>query len=110
MMSKPARIALELAIPILLLGIWWMWSADSESIYFPPLQTILIEFWNLWIFQGTIEYLAPTLLTFVLGYAIAIVVGVIGGVILASNAGIYRFFSPLLELLRALPAIALVPA
>lgn len=110
MMSRSSRIALELAIPILLIAIWWWWSAGSDSIYFPPLQVILVEFWNIWVFQGTVEFLVPTLVTFAVGYAIAIVIGVVGGVILASSTALYRFFTPLLEFLRALPAIALVPA
>lgn len=109
-MSRAARIALELVLPIALIAIWWWWSAGSESIYFPPLQEILVEFWHVWIFGGTVEYLVPTLVTFALGYSIAIVVGIAGGVILAASPGLYRFFSPLLEFLRALPAIAIVPA
>ncbi|MBL5973781.1 MAG: ABC transporter permease [Candidatus Leucobacter sulfamidivorax] len=109
-MSRPARIALELVIPVLVIAVWWWWSAGSESLYFPPLSEILVEFWNVWIFAGTVEYLVPTLVTFAVGYSIAIVVGIAGGVLLASSAGLYRFFSPLLEFLRALPAIAIVPA
>ncbi len=109
-MPRAARIALELVIPVLVVAAWWWWSADSDSLYFPPLGQILVEFWNVWIFSGTLEYLVPTLATFAIGYSIAIVVGIAGGVLLASSAGLYRFFSPLLEFLRALPAIAIVPA
>lgn len=109
-MPRAARIALELTIPVLAVALWWWWSAGSDSLYFPPLSEILVEFWNVWIFSGTLEYLVPTLTTFAIGYSIAIVVGIVLGVLLASNPGLYRFFSPLLEFLRALPAIAIVPA
>lgn len=108
--SRLVQFGLTLVLPVVLVAVWWVWSAQSESIYFPPLSTILAEFWKVWIFAGVVEYLLPTLATFAIGYAIAILVGIAGGVLLASSNGMYRFFSPLLEFLRALPAIAIVPA
>lgn len=109
-MNRVSHSLQELCLPLALAVAWWWWSADSTSLYFPPLKEILGTFADLWIIEGLREYLLPTLLTFFGGYLIAIVIGIATGVFLAANPRIADFLAPLLEFLRALPAIALVPA
>ncbi|PRX46614.1 ABC-type nitrate/sulfonate/bicarbonate transport system permease component [Prauserella shujinwangii] len=103
-------VAQGLALPLLLVGAWWWVSADSTSPYFPPLREIVAEFADTWLFTGIRDVLLPTLGTFLAGYSIAIVAGVVLGVALAANDAVAGFLAPLLEFLRALPPIALVPA
>lgn len=103
-------VALELALPVALVAWWWVWSADSTDLYFPPLSEILEAFVDTWLFDGVREYLVPTLVTFGAGYLIAIVLGIGVGVLLGSHPAVAGFLAPLVEFLRALPAIALVPA
>ena len=35
-------------LPVVLIAAWWITSADSQSFYFPPLQTIVQTFVELW--------------------------------------------------------------
>lgn len=107
---RAGLVLLEIALPAVLIATWWIWSSDSTDLYFPPLRGILEAFVDIWIFDGLREYLLPTLFTFAVGYAIAIVLGITFGVLLGANRKVADFISPLVEFLRALPAIALVPA
>lgn len=109
-MKRIAPLAQELALPVLLVALWWWLSGDSTSLYFPPLRDILAAFVETWDLAGLREVLLPTLTTFFVGYLMAIAVGVTLGVLLAANRAVADFVSPLLEFLRALPPIALVPA
>lgn len=109
-MRRVGLTARELALPAVLVALWWWLSDSSTSLYFPPLREILVEFVDTWLFTGIAEYLLPTLRTFLVGYAIAIMIGIGAGLALAGNDRLAGFLAPLLEFMRALPAIALVPA
>lgn len=97
-------------MPVVIVVLWWWLSADSTSLYFPPLSTIATTFAGTWDFAGLSDVLVPTLVTFFAGYGIAAVLGVTLGFALATDRRVADFVNPLLEFLRALPAIALVPA
>ncbi|GAA3936325.1 ABC transporter permease [Microbacterium soli] len=103
-------VALELALPLAVVAVWWIVSDDSSSPYFPPLREILTAFVDTWMRGRNLDVLGMTLLTFGVGYAIAIALGITAGVLLAASRAAADFIAPLLEFLRALPAIALVPA
>lgn len=104
------RAIQEVALPVIIVALWWWLSADSSSIYFPPLSTIATTLAETWDLTGLNDVLVPTLLTFFAGYGIAVGLGITLGVALAANRRLAEFLNPLLEFLRALPAIALVPA
>src|SRR5690606_32291152 len=101
---------LELILPAAVIAVWWFVSAGSTSPYFSPLQEILTVFGATWLSGAHLDVLGMTLLTFALGYLIASILGIVAGVLLAANRAVADFLAPLLEFLRALPAIALVPA
>lgn len=97
-------------MPFGALALWWWLSENSTSLYFPPLREILSTFADVWLFDGLRDILTPTLVTFFVGYGIAIVLGISLGVALGSSRAVADFVAPLIEFLRALPPIALVPA
>lgn len=109
-MRGAIRSLQEIALPVLILALWWWLSADSTSLYFPPLSAIATTFVETWDIAGLTEVLVPTLVTYFTGYGTAVVFGIALGVALAANRRVADFVNPLLEFLRALPAIALVPA
>ena len=109
-MRRLRSLTLEFLLPAALIAVWWFASSGSSSLYFPPLRDILRAFGDTWISGGNLHVLGTTLSTFAAGYGIAIVLGVVAGVLRAANRVIADFLAPLLEFLRALPAIALVPA
>lgn len=109
-MKRLSVIGLELILPAVVIAAWWFLSAHSTSLYFPPLRDILEAFVDTWVTGDHIGVLGTTMTTFAIGYGLSIIIGVTAGVLLAANRAVADFLSPLLEFLRALPAIALVPA
>lgn len=109
-MRRARALGLEIILPIAVVAAWWWFSADSTSPYFSPLRDILAAFVDTWLRGDNLDVLGMTLLTFGLGYALASILGIVAGVLLAASRTVADFLAPLLEFLRALPAIALVPA
>lgn len=102
-------VAIEAWLPISLIAIWWVGSAASTSIFFPPLSKIVdttFELGGTGFYSGDV---GSSMLRFIGGYAIAIIVGASVGVIL----GVWRsgeyLLRPLTEFIRAIPGIALLP-
>ena len=53
--------ALEIAVPILLLVLWGVWSSASDTYYFPPLTDILTTFRETWLFDRFGSDVVPSL-------------------------------------------------
>jgi len=102
--------ALEIWLPVLLLLLWWFASAGSTSLYFPPLSSILAAFAQNWLDPSNAsENLIPSLQILLSGYAIALVAGIALGTLLGVVSGIERAVRPVLEIMRAVPGVALLP-
>jgi sulfonate transport system permease protein len=89
---------------------WWVLSAHSTSLYFPPLEKILRQLYALWIAGSARGQLAASLEQFAAGYAIAGLGGIGIGALLWSVRGVREATSPYIYFLYVLPAPALVPA
>lgn len=106
------RVSLPLVgliLPVVGIAAWWFGSASSTSFFFPPLSTIWASFVSNWILGAATAQIVPTLSSLLLGYAAAAIVGIGLGTVLALMPRVYAFFSPLLEFLRAVPGLALIP-
>jgi len=101
--------AIELWLPVLLAAAWWFASRDSASAYFPALRDILTSFRLDWLSSAGAQNLRPSLTVLAAGFGSAVVVGVAVGAVLGLNRGFERATRPLLELLRAVPGVALLP-
>jgi len=108
-MNRLKRLGLELWLPVLALVAWWFASANSTSIFFPPLRDIAAATWQLWPFDHVWSDLVPSLVNLAYGYALAVVIGVLGGLLLGSMPRLLDAIEPELEFLRAVPAVALLP-
>lgn len=96
-------------LPVAVVAAVFVVSAGSENIYFPPatkvVQTIIDGFAS-----GALgAALGYSLINFFCGYAIAAVVGVLGGLYLGERLRVLNGVQPLLNFLRSLPFVALVP-
>ena len=109
-MRRLALRGAEIAVTLALLAIWWLWSTRTESFYFPPLPDVLRAFGETWVFERAGSDVAPSLLRLGAGFAIAVVLGIAGGVLLGLSRAARRTAGPLVEFLRAIPPPALIPA
>lgn len=100
----------QLWLPTGLFMAWWLLSGNSTSSYFPPLQGILEETWEIWVVAGGVMTdLWPSVLRVSLGFAIALVVGVALGTLFGLMPRVDKAFRPLTEAFRALPGAAMLP-
>ena len=100
---------LEVLVPLLLLGILAIWSAGSETYYYPPLTKILETFNDTWVFERVGSDVVPSLLRLTIGYFLAVGVAVLVGIPLGLNGTARRAAAPIVEFLRAIPPPALLP-
>ena len=102
-------VLVEAWLPAMLLSLWWVTSASSTDLYFPSLRAILQQFRQDWIFQHVATDLVPSLRVLGLGYLAAVLAGLLLGVALGLGRRVEQASRPLLELLRAIPGVALMP-
>ena len=106
----PGRVLVRLWLPAVLIAVWWVWSAGSRSIYFPPLEKILRRLYSEWITGGARSQLASSLEHLAFGYVIAGLAGIGIGALLWSARTARDATSPYLYFVYVLPAPVLVPA
>ena len=103
------RIALALALPVVLVAVWWFVSAGSTEFYFPPLRRIIGVFPETWFGPRMVDDVLPSLARLGIGYAAALVLGIGLGMLIGANRTLRAVVEPLLEFLRAVPPPVLVP-
>jgi ABC-type nitrate/sulfonate/bicarbonate transport system permease component len=108
--ATAARRALLVGgLPLALLALWWVASADSQSFYLPPLREILGVFAGVWLGPRLVDDVLPSLARLLAGFALATVLGVALGVVVGSSRRLRAACEPVLEFLRAIPPPVLVP-
>ncbi|CAM5615097.1 Sulfonate transport system permease protein OS=Streptomyces violarus OX=67380 GN=FHS41_003616 PE=3 SV=1 [Streptomyces violarus] len=109
-MRRPLlRLVFAVALPALLVTVWWVASAGSTDVYWPPLRTILEAFPDVWTAERLRGDVLPSVLRLAGGYALAAVVGVALGTVIGSYRRVRAVCEPVLEFLRAVPPPVLVP-
>ena len=102
-------VAVEVAVPVAVVAVIWVWSAGSGVYYYPPLPDVLKTFNDTWVFERFGSDVVPSLVRLFIGYFIAVAVGVGGGIALGLSPVLRRVLAPVVEFLRAIPAPALLP-
>lgn len=109
-MSTPiGKWITPLVVPVAAVLLWWTVSAQSTSVFYPPLQEILESFHETWLSENIGSDIVPTLRRLALGYALAVVTGVGLGTLLGRVRALDRAFQPLVQFARSIPAVALIP-
>ncbi|MCI3238830.1 MULTISPECIES: ABC transporter permease [Streptomyces] len=103
------RAVFVLALPAVLIAVWWAASSGSVNPYWPPLRTILTTFPDVWTADRLRSDVLPSVLRLLGGYATAAVVGVALGTVIGSYRRVRALCEPVLEFLRAVPPPVLVP-
>jgi ABC-type nitrate/sulfonate/bicarbonate transport system permease component len=109
MSKKYVLGAIEFLAPITALVIWYFASATSTSFYFPPFGDMLSRFKDIWLGSGFVTDAVPSLTRMAMGYGIAAVGGIAVGTAIGLSRWTDRLFGPLVEFLRALPSVVLIP-
>lgn len=108
-MRRLLLVALEIAVPVLVLAVYTVWASARGSIYFPTLGVIGERFVELWMFDRVPSDLVPSLRRLLLGYGLAVVLGVSAGLVLGAFRPVQQAVQPFAEFLRSLPAVVLIP-
>lgn len=95
---------------VVMFGVWWVWSAGSKSVYWPPLESIVKALWTQWATGPARANLASGVEHLVAGYAIAAALGIGLGMALWALRYVREATSPYVYFLYVLPAVVLVPA
>ncbi len=107
--SMIKRIATVIGLPIILIALWWVLSVEADSFFFPPLPDILGAFAPTW-FEGRItEHVIPSVSRVLMGYGLALIIGIVLGVAIGMSRRIRHLSEPVLEFFRAIPPPVMVP-
>ena len=99
----------RLALPALVVALWWWQTRDNASFFFPSLGTIVRTFQQMWLFKLFGSDVIPSLVSLVAGFAIAVTLGLVIGVGLATVPVLDRATEPLVDFMRSVPPVALLP-
>jgi ABC-type nitrate/sulfonate/bicarbonate transport system permease component len=98
-----------LGLPVVLVGTWWIASADSTDFFWPPLRDIVTAFPDTWFTGRFTADVLPSLFRLLVGYLLALLLGIGLGVIIGSSRTVRAWVEPSLEFFRAIPPPVLVP-
>jgi len=109
-MTRVARgVVVTVALPVVLVLLAWVATANSTSFYLPPLSKIVDRFAPVWTTERILDDVVPSVTRVLVGYVIAVVLGVTIGVVIGSLPRLRALTEPVLEFLRAIPPPVLVP-
>lgn len=102
-------VVIELWLPAALFAAWWFASASSTSLFFPPLKQMTASFAADWLSPAGITDLLSSVRLLLVGYALALFVGLVLGVLFGSIRSLWEAVRPVIEFLRSIPGVALLP-
>lgn len=108
-MKTVRLVLLRLWLPVLIVAAWWFLSAGSTSVYFPPLSEILETLREDWLGPLFFQHLVPSIGKFVTGYLIAVLGGVVIGLLIGLSPVVRAAVDPIVQFLRSLPPPVLLP-
>lgn len=109
-LALTGRALTRVWLPVVAVAAWWVSSAGSTSLYFPPLSSILRALWTQWGAGPARAQLTSSLEHLIVGYVLACLLGVGFGALLWSLRYVRDATAPYLYFLYVLPAPVLVPA
>jgi ABC-type nitrate/sulfonate/bicarbonate transport system permease component len=109
-LGRVGRPLLGMIVFAVALGVWELWARAAGSFLVPPVSDVLDTAWEVWPSAAFLSDVGESLKRLAVGLALGSAVGIALGLAMGSSASIRRALEPLVELARATPAIALVPA
>ena len=105
-----APLAWQATTVLALIAVWQWLALAHPAVYLPPLERIADSYLRLW--HGDLLYsaLVPSLRRLAFGFAIAILIGCVAGIVLGSLRSLDPWVRPTIEYFRFIPAVAILPA
>jgi ABC-type nitrate/sulfonate/bicarbonate transport system permease component len=97
------------ALPVLLILLWWYASVAGQNYYLPTPGVIASTFGDTWFGPRMVDDALPSVARLLTGFTLAGLLGVGLGVLIGSSPKLRAFTEPVLEFLRAIPPPVLVP-
>ncbi|GAB3490450.1 ABC transporter permease [Nocardiopsis coralliicola] len=108
-MRNRIALTLEIGVPVVLVGLWWLVSRVSDSFYLTPLDKIAVAFAYNWFSERLVTDVLPSLYRLLAGFAASALIGVALGMAAGSVRWVGRLVEPFAAFFRAVPAPALLP-
>lgn len=108
-MSLLRKAFYAVALPAVLVALWWLLSRDTDSFWVPRPGELVTVFREVWIGDRLVDDVLPSLVRLAVGLAGAIVLGIGLGLAIGSSRVLRRLTEPVLEFFRAIPPPVLVP-
>jgi ABC-type nitrate/sulfonate/bicarbonate transport system permease component len=103
------EIAFAVGLPILVVLAWWLLTLNSTNFFVPKPVQLVETFAAVWFSDRFFSDVLPSIGRLVTGLAVTIVLGVVLGVLIGAVRSLRRLTEPMLEFLRAIPPVALIP-
>lgn len=108
-MKLVRKTAALLLVPILLIAAWWIWTAMSPNFFVPSPPVLFEKFFSVWVGERFFTDIIPSVSRILIGLAISIVLGVVLGIVIGLVRSLRWTLEPLLEFIRAIPSVILIP-
>lgn len=103
------QIAIWVALPIILIILWWALTARGASFFVPQPAGLFSKFIDVWMGERLLTDVLPSLGRLAAGLVISTIVGIALGVLIGSVRWVRWLLEPLLEFLRAIPSTIMIP-
>jgi hypothetical protein len=107
--KRLATLAQGIWLPVTLVVAWFVFSANSQDPFLPPLSVIWQRFVELWVFDNVPIHVVPSLINLFSGFTIGVSVGLVFGVLIGTSTRVAKYVEPSVDFVRAIPPVATVP-
>jgi ABC-type nitrate/sulfonate/bicarbonate transport system permease component len=107
----PPRVLRRWLVPVLLLALWEV-SSDTgivDSYYLPPLHVVLKTAWSLLLSGQLVADAGVSVYRLFAGYFLGAAAGIVVGVVTGRSALVFDLVDPVIQALRPISPIALLP-
>lgn len=108
-LGAPSLRVKQLVVALVILGTWQVYGLILDSIVLPPPSKIIAAFVDLLISGELLPALGSSLRLLVIGFATALALGTLLGILLGRYRVLDHMFGPYVSALYSTPEIALIP-
>lgn len=101
--------AAQIAVVILMVAVMFVLNAGFGNLTMPKPTDIVVESWKMWTDGSMLRGLGETLTVLCLGFALAAVTGIGGGILLGGFRMVGRVLDPFVNAINATPGAAFIP-